>query len=62
METGVPSRAYQLTLTTDRLYRAGIEATSPICRKTFNKPFFFFGAALKRASAGRVQGLATAKI
>ena len=36
---GAPSQGYQLPLTPAQLYRAGIEATSAHCRKTYGKTF-----------------------
>ena len=36
---GLPSQGYQLPLTPAQLYRAGIEATTAHCRKSYGKPF-----------------------
>jgi gluconate 2-dehydrogenase gamma chain len=56
---GAPSQGYQLPLTPAQLYRAGIEATTAHCRKTYGQSFDRIEAAQREEV---LVGLSTGKI
>jgi gluconate 2-dehydrogenase gamma chain len=56
---GVPSQGYQLPLVPAELYRAGVDATNALCRKTYGKGFDRLDAKQREEV---LVGLATGKV